>query len=164
MDSLHDGACEGEKRLGSVGGVLVGLNGRPISFFSEQVPQSIMKLLLNDSLNPIFELELLPVLLAYKLWGQWCRSSQAVFYLDNEGARHAIIATGGGSVLARVIIDGILAKETSLQVHAWYARVPAHSNIADSPSRGEHKDLLNIGCSRVPVNWDAVARQCFPSG
>ncbi|CAE7710295.1 SLC24A2 [Symbiodinium sp. CCMP2592] len=159
-----DGACEGGKKLGSIGGVIVGLNGRPISFFSEQVPQDIMRILLRDSQNPIFELELLPVLLAYRLWGQWCRFSQAVFYVDNEGARHSIIAAGGGAALARVIIDGILSKETSLQIHAWYARVPTHSNIADSPSRGEYEGLLNIGCSRLRVDWDAVARQYFPLG
>ncbi|CAE7519225.1 dnajb6-b [Symbiodinium sp. CCMP2592] len=159
-----DGACEGEKKLGSIGGVIVGLSGHPISFFSEQVPQDIMKILLSNSQNPIFELELLPVLVAYRLWGQWCRFSQAVFYLDNEGARHSIIAAGGGADLARVIIDGILSKETSLQIHAWYARVPTHSNIADSPSRGEYEGLLNIGCSRLRVDWDAVARQCFPLG
>ncbi|CAE7382974.1 unnamed protein product [Symbiodinium sp. CCMP2592] len=157
-----DGACEGGKKLGSIGGVIVGLNGRPISFFSEQVPQDIMRILLRDSQNPIFELELLPVLLAYRLWGQWCRFSQAVFYVDNEGARHSIIAAGGGAALARVIIDGILSKETSLQIHAWYARVPTHSN--DSPSRGEYEGLLNIGCSRLRVDWDAVARQYFPLG
>ncbi|CAE7826193.1 kanC [Symbiodinium sp. CCMP2592] len=159
-----DGACEGEKKLGSIGGVIVGLSGHPISFFSEQVPLDIMKILLSNSQNPIFELELLPVLVAYRLWGQWCRFSQAVFYLDNEGARHSIIAAGGGADLARVIIDGILSKETSLQIHAWYARVPTHSNIADSPSRGEYEGLLNIGCSRLRVDWDAVARQCFPLG
>ena len=93
-----DGACEGKDRNGSVGGVLIGLNGHPISFFSEVVPEPLMNVLLRDSKNPIFELELLPVLLAYKLWGRWCRSAQAIFYIDNEGARHAIIAAGGGGL------------------------------------------------------------------
>ncbi|CAE7270738.1 unnamed protein product [Symbiodinium sp. CCMP2592] len=159
-----DGACEGEKKLGSIGGVIVGLSGHPISFFSEQVPQDIMKILLSNSQNPIFELELLPVLVAYRLWGQWCRFSQAVFYLDNEGARHSIIAAGGGADLARVIIDGILSKETSLQIHSWYARVPTHSNIADSPSRGEYEGLLNIGKDKGGKGGKPNAGKSNPGG
>ena len=159
-----DGACEGAEQKGSVGGVLIGLNGHPISFFSEVVPKPLMNVLLRDSKNPIFELELLPVLLAYKLWGRWCKSAQAIFYIDNEGARHAIIAAGGGSDHARVIIDGILFQETSLQVRSWYSRVPTHSNLADAPSRGDCASLLQQGCSRVFVNWEELMRQCFPVG
>ncbi|CAE7396726.1 dnajb6-b, partial [Symbiodinium microadriaticum] len=159
-----DGACEGKDRKGSVGGVLIGLNGHPISFFSEVVPKPLMNVLLRDSKNPIFELELLPVLLAYKLWGRWCKSAQAIFYIDNEGARHAIIAAGGGSDHARVIIDGILFQETSLQVRSWYSTLPTHSNLADAPSRGDCASLLQHGCSRVFVNWEDTMRQCFPMG
>ena len=54
-----DGACEGNSRVGSIGGVLIGLHGKPISFFSERVPDSFMQALSESSDNPIFELELL---------------------------------------------------------------------------------------------------------
>ncbi|CAE7573734.1 unnamed protein product [Symbiodinium sp. CCMP2456] len=107
---------------------------------------SLMLVLLRGSQNPIFELKLLPILLAYR-----CSPCD-----DGHGR---------GSDVARVIIDGILQKETVLQIRSWYARVPTHSNLADAPSRrGEIKDLLSKACSRVFVNWNDVMRQCFPMG
>ena len=74
-----DGTCEGEDWKGSVGGVLIGLKGHLVSFFSGVVPEPLRNVLLRDSENPIFELELLPVLLAYILWGRWCKSARVIF-------------------------------------------------------------------------------------
>ena len=58
-----DGACEGvAEKDGGVGSVLVNLSGVSSMFFSERVPTGMMNVLSRDSLNPIHELELLPIL------------------------------------------------------------------------------------------------------
>ena len=63
-----DGACEGDStRTGSVGGVLIGPNGQCLQHFSSVVPETFMKVALDKSANPIYELELLPIYLSLLL-------------------------------------------------------------------------------------------------
>ena len=60
-----DGACEGDgEKTGGVGGVLVGPDGLCLEHFFSEVPSNYMKALLRESVNPIYELELLPVHIA----------------------------------------------------------------------------------------------------
>ena len=67
-----DGACEGdETKTGSVGGVLVDPSGRCINHFSSEVIAAFMGRALEFSANPIYELELLPILIAISLWGNF---------------------------------------------------------------------------------------------
>ena len=79
-----DGACEGDtEKSGSVGGVrVVGPNGQVLEHFSSKVPASYMSMLLKNSENPIYELELLPVYIALLLWSRRLFSSHVVMYLD----------------------------------------------------------------------------------
>ena len=64
-----DGACEGsDTKVGSIGGVLVDPYGNLVEFFSSEVPSALMTKLCETSANPIYELELLPVLVAYLCW------------------------------------------------------------------------------------------------
>ena len=55
-----DGACE--RSHGSIGGVLLTPQGECIRYFSSEVPDSLMSILLQASNNPIHELEVMPVL------------------------------------------------------------------------------------------------------
>ena len=134
---LHpvDSVVQKEVRRGfaaAVGGVLIGLHGESISFFSGEVPGKIVHALAEFSEHPVFEpklalarskpgcqswiwmhrlfllshcqacgrpwstLELIPVLISMLVWSEWIKHSQVVFYLDNKGARHSLIAAGGG--------------------------------------------------------------------
>ena len=91
-----NGACEGvSEKDGGVGGVLVNPSGILAMFFSDQVPTDLMSKLSRDSLNPIYELELLPILLALVLWKQYIGDSQVVFFLDNDAARSGFIIMAG---------------------------------------------------------------------
>ena len=86
-----DGACEPDKFFGGVGAVLYNDEGFPVTAFGERVPDKILKRLLSCSQNPIYELELFPVLLALRKWENLFASSQVVCYLDNDAARHALV-------------------------------------------------------------------------
>ena len=44
-----DGVCEGHPKVGSIGGVLIGLHGEPISFFSERLRDSFLQALSENS-------------------------------------------------------------------------------------------------------------------
>ncbi|CAE7226396.1 NaCP60E [Symbiodinium sp. CCMP2592] len=131
-----DGACEPERQWGGIGGVLISPNGSCAGYFGEEVPSSLMHDLLAASKNPIFELELAPLLIAYELWGNLFEGSQLVCYLDNEGARHSCIRCfADSSEPSDLWVQKILELEMQSRVHVWYGRVPTSSNIADGPSR-----------------------------
>ncbi|CAE7248244.1 unnamed protein product [Symbiodinium sp. CCMP2592] len=151
-----DGACNPEEGTGGVGGVLVNASGTPCEFFGEAVPSDLMQQLLSISVNPIFELELIPALISLIIWADCLKGAQVVFYLDNDGARHSLIRTFGGSPLANSVIESFLQLETTLQLKTWFARVPTACNIADNPSRLEFEPLLKRGAARRAIPWDQV--------
>ena len=153
-----DGACEGSEDLkqGGVGGVLVDPLGRIVSFFGGAVPENIMRCLLQKSKNPIYELEVLPVLLSIWLWKDKLNLSQVCWYLDNEASRSAFIKGHGATLLAACM--AFTAEEMRHQLKSWFARVPSLSNLADSPSRLEDKLLLKLGAVKGPIDWQAVGK------
>ena len=69
--------------------------GDCLHFFGESVPPDILEDLFSRSQNPIHELELLPILVAALLWGEFFQQSQVVYYVDNESARMACIRGSG---------------------------------------------------------------------
>jgi hypothetical protein len=155
-----DGACEGMEnhKQGGVGGVLVNPLGQVVSFFGGVVPEDIMQCLLQKSKNPIYELEVLPVLISIWLWEGKINLSQVCWYLDNEASRSAFIKGQGATLLAAYMVEAFTAEEMRLQLKSWFARVPSLSNLADSPSRLEDKLLLDLGAVKGPIDWLAVGK------
>ena len=152
-----DGACEGvENKIGVIGAVLVSPSGRPVEYFSEKLPDSLMDLFLQDSNHPIFELELLPVLAAVLLWAKYVQNSQCVFYLDNEAAKGALIHGATSTEKGMRIIEKFVLEEMRCQIKVWFARVPTSSNIADKPSRLETGELDSLGVHRRLVDWPLI--------
>ena len=80
-----DGACEGDThKVGTVGGVLADSSDKCLSYFGATVPLDFVRKLLSHSANPIFELELLGVLCAFKIWGKRIQDCFTVCFIDNE--------------------------------------------------------------------------------
>lgn len=152
-----DGACEGEdSSIGTLGGLLVNPDGKVVSYFSESVPHHIMRLLLLDSKHPIFELELLPVLVSMLLWRQAVACGQCVFYLDNEAAKGALIAGTTDTRVGSSLVQRVVDLELGLQVKAWYARVPTSSNPSDKPSRLDTSEVDRMGVPRSMLDWESL--------
>ena len=157
-----DGACEGlDSKQGTVGGVLYAPSGFAFSCFGEVVPDSVMDQLLQFSRNPIFELELLPILVALLLWKEHLAHAQTVFYLENDGARYCLIKARADTHWGENIIHAFLKLELTLQLKVWFGRVPTSANIADGPSRLDF-GLLAKGFPKVSVCssevWDLVCQ------
>ena len=139
-----DGACEHKS---SVGGVLV----------SPTLCQPSLKEFYQNSAHPIYEVELLPLLISIFLWGSWIDKAQFVCYLDNDAARSGLIKGSGATKLADAIIQLFCESEATLQLKSWFSRVPSHSNISDGPSRLQFEPLLSLGCLRVDIPWGEIA-------
>ena len=130
-----DGACEAEKRFGGIGGILVAPNGSCVCFFSAEVPAWLTDKLLEESANPIHELELLPIYRATSLWVSKISRSQVVWFVDNESSRMAAIRGSGETTYALILIDAFVESECNSLIKSGFSRVPSHSNPADGASR-----------------------------
>ena len=155
-----DGACEGAgDKEGSIGGVLINPNGYLVEYFSSRVPSAFMSKLCETSANPIYELELLPVLVSYFCWRKYLANSQTVFYLDNDAARAGLTKALGATRLAEAIVLHVTSMEAEICNKPWYGRVPTASNIADDPSRLECKYIESLGCQRCEIDWKSPQMQ-----
>lgn len=119
----------------SIGGLLVDEWGRSLEFFGLEVPSSLLQQFLEFSEHPIYELELLPVLVAVKLWATTLSRSHAVFYLDNNAAHSALVRADGATPAAAGMVDEFVNFEKLLHLLPWFGRVPSFSNPADDASR-----------------------------
>lgn len=152
-----DGSCEGTDLVsGGVGGVLVNEWGYASHFFSGMVPRDIMETLLQFSTHPIFELELLPVLISICIWKRFISYKHCVIYLDNEAAQGALIKASSDSPLGASIVGAFTDLEMDTQLKVWIARVPTSSNIADGPSRMECDDLIARNLHQTEIPWKDV--------
>ena len=99
----------------------------------------------------IFEVELLAVLLAIKIWSEFLKAEQAVCYIDNNSARDVSISGVAKNDCAIVLLENLLMEEMKCTAYMWYARVPSPSNISDGVSRGD-TSLVGPHCIRADVS------------
>ena len=148
-----DGACEQEC---SIGGVLVSPQGTAVMAFGSVLPQEFAQHFFIDSKHPIYEVELLPLLVSLAIWGDGFDKCQVVFYVDNDSARAGLIKGAGATRMADAIIEYFCARESMLQLKVWFSRVPSHSNISDGPSRSDFSLIKRLGCAITHVPWQTI--------
>jgi hypothetical protein len=131
-----DGAYEPTSETpGTIGGLLVDQWGRSLEFFGLALPQSLLSQFLELSDHPIYELELLPTLVALRVWTEQLRGCHVVFYLDNTAAHSALVRADGATGIAMGITKEFVKYENVLGLLPWFGRVPSISNPADDASR-----------------------------
>ena len=154
-----DGACEPEERAGSIGGVLYNPAGDCLHFFGESVPPDILEDLFSRSQNPIHELELLPILVAALLWGEFFSSLKwSIMWTMSQSARMACIRGSGETLRAGEIVQSFVEVEARLPHRVWFGRVPSFSNPSDAPSRLDFQEVLGLGAVRTSVDWEMTRR------
>ena len=151
-----DGACEPEKCWGGIGAVLFGPNRCVAGYFGEPVDARVMKKLLSRSKNPIFELEIAPILISLELWKTFLPGAQLICFLDNDGARHTCIRCYAHQEPANSWVKAIVESEDALCLKSWYARVGTSSNIADGPSRLDFSASCLDGVARSKPCLDSL--------
>ena len=124
--------------------------------FGERVPAEWMTFLMGESSHPIFELELLPVLVSLITWRSKLAQCQCIFYLDNAAAKGALIHAATSTKSGQAILREFINEEMDIQIKVWFSRVPTASNIADSPSRLETEELNALGVERSTVDWKVL--------
>ena len=151
-----DRACESRA---SVGAVLVDPAGRAAFTFEGELPLSLEDFFYKESKHPIYEVELLPILITLMLWGEQFRGSQVVYWVDNEAAKAglSLIKGYGATNLSNAIIGAFCRTEAELQLKTWFSRVPTHSNLSDGPSRLDFSVVLALGRTKLEIPWSKVS-------
>ncbi|CAE7781121.1 kptA, partial [Symbiodinium sp. CCMP2592] len=151
-----DGAFENGK--GSVGAIFYDQSGVARGAFGARAPDAFMHRALEYSRNPIYELELMPVLLAFRVWQKVFRCGQLVVYVDNEAAKAALIRACASTPVAELVTESVRLLEESLQLRCWYSRVPSLSNPADAPSRLCFDGIdPSIIVEAASLQWDVLS-------
>ena len=137
-------------------------NHRVLKHFGGDAPPAVMHKLLKNSKHPIHELELIPVLVALKVWENFLKGCQVVHYIDNESVRLALLRGSGETEVARCVMSQVMNAEFFLGTKSWYARVCSISNLADDPSRGKFDLLTKLGSTFCEIEWEEVLASCSP--
>ena len=155
-----DGAFEPDSsHPATVGGVLICPGGSVMQCFGESLHGTLVDELLSQSQHPIYELEVLPLLLALQTWGPLISGSPVVFFLDNDAARAAYVKGVGATLFAESVAQKFVCLESKLKILPWFGRVPSHSNISDGPSRLDFSNPLLQQCTRVRIPFPAHFNQ-----
>ena len=109
--------------------------GKVVSFFGAYLPQPLLEEFLAKSNHPIYELEILPLLVAVKIWSTNIVGKLVVHYLDNDAARSAYFRAHASIDLGAALIAEYVEFEYKCRFSPWFARVASHSNPSDEPSR-----------------------------
>ena len=136
-----DGAFE--QGRGTVGGILYDSQGCALEFFSLEIAKDVMDLLLANSKNPIYELEVLPVAISLALRAHRMKARQVLAFLDNSAALVAFLKGSGATALASNMVRHAMQLESDNALVSWYSRVPSASNPADKPSKPPGLKLLS---------------------
>ena len=108
----------------------------PISKFGIRVPDQVLQEWhRSGTKHPVFQAELLAVLVAIQVWRRALAGSLVTFWLDNEAVRFALTKGAAFPESNARMLHSFLQLETALQVHSWFSRVPSECNPADEPSR-----------------------------
>ena len=109
---------------------------------------------LSGSKHPIYEFELLAIVVALKAFRPYATGKSIVVFTDNEGALGSLIRCKSDNAYGMAIIELICKLEENMQSFVWYERVNTASNIADIPSRTSELDD-RFG-SRINFKLDAI--------
>ena len=81
--------------------------------------------------------EVLPCLLARKLWAVRMKHRAVLYFIDNDAARYRFIRGMSNDPHMSVMLTSFWEEERMSPSYPWFARVPSGGNPADYPSRGE---------------------------
>ena len=130
-----DASCEPDNRSpAGFGCVLVDPDSNFRCHISEFLGQELIASWnFAGSKHPIYEFELVAVLMGIKLLASFLRYKAVI--VDNEGALGSLISCKSENIFGQKLVELTCDLEESSHAFFWYERVDAASNIADVPSR-----------------------------
>ena len=152
-----DASFNPDTKTGAVGGVLFPKEGGRPLFFSDRFPGELVEMWMSSGSKQIIgQAEMLPVVLAKRVWSTMLRSGRNLFFIDNESARECFVRSASPNVFSRALVLLSVVEDLRLGSLNWYARVPTLANWADGPSREDFSDMAKIGAVRSRLVWPSL--------
>ena len=132
-----DGACEGEYFSEvTCGGIVFHYSLKRPEFFGMHVPKETVMRWKNSGLRQVIgQCEIYPVLVAKLTWAKILSGKKAIFFVDNDSAKEALVRNYSPSLPSFELLLANASIDLELELLTWYTRVPSLSNPADAPSR-----------------------------
>lgn len=97
------------------------------------LPESLLDQFLSDSKHPIYEFEILLLVVAVKIWAKFIFRKPAVHYLDNDAARSAFIRANASTAFGAILVAEYINFGYKGRFSPWFARCASHSNPSNQP-------------------------------
>jgi hypothetical protein len=97
--------------------------------------------------------ELLAIQLAVATFSSELSGRRVVLYGDNVGAEHSTQRGRAKALDHNQVVHNTWTLAFRHKIHLWIERVPSAENISDSPSRGDHALLYELGAQWCPPSW-----------
>ena len=143
-----------------LGGLLLDEQGQCLSFFSEEVPESLTSSIRRDDQDTIiFEPEGLAIAIGLHLFKNFLKGRHLVVFTDNQAAQACLIKCKSENDHMDLIIRFICTTEEELDLMSWVERVPSQANPADQLSPAVTPNYMS--CARTCVDVHAMWRKCL---
>ena len=158
-----DGACEGDDfSVVTVGALMIDFEYGDKEFFGDAVNKDIIDSWTEGSPGQVIgQAELLPIIMARKVWANRIQGRKVLYCIDNDSARDALIKADSQSRHSARLIDEFFKDEASKPSWPWFMRVASASNPGDGPSRLCFKFMHQIGATRVFAKQPRVVEHEF---
>ena len=119
-----------------LGGMIVNMSKKVISFFSVEVDQrTLNEVMAKGQETVIQELEMMAVFSAMKVWKKLIKACRVLLFTDSEAVRGAFLKSWSANDDSDKKINIIFQVESDFDVPVWRERVPSQSNHADILAR-----------------------------
>ena len=142
-----------------LGGMLVNMSEKVISFFSARVSTITLDDILSKGQKTVIqELEMMAVFAAFRSWKELISSNRVVLFTDSEAVRGAFLKSWSARATFQV--------ESDFDVPVWIERVPSQSNPSDILSREVVAEFR--GAERAEVDpaemWSSLTKWSSTTG
>ena len=151
-----DASLERDDAQGVIGMVAYVMSGDEVEqkyYFSEEVPQGLMRAWQERTPKIIATLELFAAVVAMSLLAPRHPMTRVFCFVDNEAARATLISFTSPILAHNALLRNLSTLIIEHSLFTWVARVPSKSNPADDPSRLVTQHLTDSGFTLLPVDW-----------
>ena len=110
------------------------------------------------------EAEILPQLVARRVWASRISGAHLLSFLDSEPAKHCCINANSNSEACEDLVRAIQWEDQKLLPWVWYTRVPTFSNPADAASRLDFELMQRTFPRATRIDADQVQPKSLNNG
>ena len=127
-----------EANVGGIGAVVIDTASNRVVIYSGQIVESLRDAWIQQvGEHLICQLELYAMVCIRWSLKHLLHDRRAIWWVDNEAARFAIIKGQSGSDVMNHLVRAYFSVDGGFPSYGWVERVPSFSNPADAPSRFE---------------------------